>query len=86
MMLAILFSLKTIESLHNGVATHFGATALFSIRPVLLASSQYCRGVDADGQCKRALNKGFHDIRHKLRVRFSQSDVLVQIHAPLLYV
>ena len=32
MMLAILFSLKTMESLQNGVATHFQATPLFSMR------------------------------------------------------
>ena len=49
-MTVILFSLKTMESLQNGVATHFGATALFSIRPVSLASSQHCRSVDADSQ------------------------------------
>ena len=30
-MLVILFPLKTMESLQNGVATHFGSTALFSI-------------------------------------------------------
>ena len=55
MRLAILFSLKTMESLQNGVATHFGVTALFSFRPVLLASSQHCPNIDADAQCKRAL-------------------------------
>ena len=32
MMLAILFSLKTMELLQNGVATHFQATMLFSLR------------------------------------------------------
>ena len=27
---------------------HFGVTALFSIRPLSLASSQHCHSVDAD--------------------------------------
>ena len=33
----------------------FGVTALFSIRPVSLASSQHCRSADAYAQCKQAL-------------------------------
>ena len=41
MTLVILFSLKTMELLQNGIATHFGVIALFSIRPVLLALSQH---------------------------------------------
>ena len=55
MTLAILFSLKTIESLQNGVATYFQATPLFSMRTVSLVSSQSCCSVDADAQCKRGL-------------------------------
>ena len=43
MTLAILFSLKTMESIQNGVVTHFRATPLFSMRTVLLASLQSCR-------------------------------------------
>ena len=39
MTLAILFSLKTMESLQNLVATHFQATPLFSMRILSLASS-----------------------------------------------
>ena len=37
------------------VATHFGVTAFFSVRPVSLASPQHCRSVDADTNRKRAL-------------------------------
>ena len=40
MTLAILFSLKTIELLKNGVATYFQATPLISMRTELQASSQ----------------------------------------------
>ena len=39
MTLAILFSLKTMESLQNGVATHFQATPLFSMKTESQASS-----------------------------------------------
>ena len=55
MMLAILLSFKTVESLHNGVATHFQVTPLFSMRTELLALSQSCSSVDANVWCKRAL-------------------------------
>ena len=55
MTLAILFSLKTMESLQTGFATHFQATLLFSKRTVSLASSQSFCSVDADAWCKRAL-------------------------------
>ena len=47
--------IETMESLQNGVATHFEATTLFSIRPVLLVSLQHCRSIDTDAECKRAL-------------------------------
>ena len=60
MMLAILFSLKTIESLQNGVATYFPVTPLFSMRTVLLASSQRCRKVEADTRCEKALKARLH--------------------------
>ena len=43
MMLAILFSLKSMETLENGLQTHSGA------------SLQSCCSVDADAWCKRAL-------------------------------
>ena len=55
MTLEILFSLKTVESLENRLQTNSGATPLFSMRTVLLASSQSCRSVDADAWCKQAL-------------------------------
>ena len=55
MTLATLFSLKTLESLQNRVATHFQVTPLFSPRTELLALSQIGHSVDADIWCKRAL-------------------------------
>ena len=48
MTLAILFSLKTIELIENGLQLQSGVTPLVSIRTVLLASSQSCHSVDAD--------------------------------------
>ena len=55
MTLATLLSLKTMELPQIGVAIHFQAAQLFSMRTVLLASSQSCRSVDADFWCKRTL-------------------------------
>ena len=46
MILVVLFSLKTLDLLQNGVATHFWVTPLSSMRTVSLASSQSCRSVD----------------------------------------
>ena len=40
MTLVILFSLKTMESLENGLQTHSGATPYFSMRTESQASSQ----------------------------------------------
>ena len=48
MTVAILFSLKTMESLQNGVATHFQVTPSFTMITESIASSQHCRRVDAD--------------------------------------
>ena len=45
-MLAILLSLETMGSLQDVVATTFQVTPLFSMRTVLLASSQSCRSVE----------------------------------------
>ena len=56
MTLAILFSLKTMESLENRLKTQSGATPLFSMRTESQASSQSCRTVDADAWYKWALN------------------------------
>ena len=53
MTLAILFSLKTMESLENGLQPYSGVTPLISMRIVSLASWQSYRSVDA--WCKRAL-------------------------------
>ena len=55
MMLAILFSLKTVESLENGLQPHPGATPMFSMRTESLALSQSYRNVDSDTQCKLVL-------------------------------
>ena len=63
MTLAILFSLKTMESLQNLVATHSQASLLISMRTELLASLQSGRSIDADVWCKRALNV-FHGKIH----------------------
>ena len=43
MMLVILFSLKTMETLENGLQPHSGGTPLFSMRTVSLPSSHSCR-------------------------------------------
>ena len=42
-------------TLQNGVATHFQASPLISMRTESLASSQSCRSVDVDAWCKQAL-------------------------------
>ena len=55
MTLAILFSLKTMESLENGLQTQSETTPLFSMRAILLVLSQSCCSVDSDARCKRAL-------------------------------
>ena len=47
MTVAILFSLKSVESLENRLQPHSGATALFSVR-MEQASSQSCHSFDAD--------------------------------------
>ena len=75
MALAILFSLKTMESLQNGVATHYGATALFSIRLVSLASSQDCHRVDI--KCKRALK-----VTHSVTLRWQLIPRLGEFNLP----
>ena len=46
-MLAILFSLKSVETLENGLQTHSGA------------SSESCSSVNTDAWCKRALKETF---------------------------
>ena len=55
MMLAILFSLKTMESLENGLQTQSGETPVFSMRTDSQASSLCCRSVDAFAWYKRAV-------------------------------
>ena len=55
MMLVILFSLKSIELFENRLQPHSGATPLFSMRTISLASLQSCSSIDADAWCKRAL-------------------------------
>ena len=60
MTLAIPFSLKTMESLQNAVATYFQVTPLISMRIKSLVSSQSCRSLDADVWCKRALRTLLH--------------------------
>ena len=68
MTLATQLSLTTMKSLENGVAAHFGATPLWSIRAVSQALSQRGRYIDADAWCKLALrrsmiqNSGFSEL------------------------
>ena len=64
MTLAILFSLKSMETLENGLQPHSGVTPLFSMRTESQASSQSCRSIHADAWCKWAF-----------RVRWSKSDI-----------
>ena len=45
--LVILFSLKTMECLENGLQPQPGATPLYSMRAVSLMSWQHCRSIDA---------------------------------------
>ena len=54
-MLAILYSLKTMEWLQNGIETDFKGTPLFSMRTESLASLESCCSIDVDAWCKRAL-------------------------------
>ena len=72
-MLVILFSLKTMESLKNGLQSHSEVTSLFSMTAVSLASLWSCRSIDADIWCKRAL-KARGDGDNKL---ISRSEILM---------
>ena len=76
MMLAILFSVKTIESLENGYQPYSGATPMFSMRTELLASSQSCGSIDADALCKRALNMHIERIRDAARMDLHGNEIL----------
>ena len=58
MTLAILFSLKTMELLKNGIATHFQVTTLFSMRTESLVSLPSCKSIDAVAWYKRVLRIG----------------------------
>ena len=59
-MLAILFSLKTMESLQNGVATHFRVIPLFRVTPLfsmitepLVSSQELLQLLDVNGPLTR---------------------------------
>ena len=65
MMLAILFLLKTVKSLENGLQTYSGATPLFSIRTESLASSQSYRTIDTDAWCKWSLSRVYTGFMRK---------------------
>ena len=54
--LAILFSLKTMELLENGLQLQCGATSLSSRRTELLVLSQSCRNIDAEAWYEWALS------------------------------
>ena len=59
---------------NNGVApevtTHFQATPLFSIRTVLLVSSERCCSIDADARCKQALKMHSHSPTSNAKAKF----------------
>ena len=78
MTLAILFSLKTMESLENGLQPQSGVTPLFSNRTESLASSQSCQSIDTDAWCKRAFNvQGYFIVLGvNVRVWFQIADIL----------
>ena len=57
----------TMESLLNGVVTHFRVTPLFSMRTVLLTSSQSCRSVVADAWCKQTLKDSVSHFSETIR-------------------
>ena len=57
MKLVTLFSLNSVESLENGLQSHFEVTPLFSMRTESLTSLQSCRSVDADAWCKWAIKE-----------------------------
>ena len=80
---AILFSLKEMVSLQNGLATHFRAASLFSMRTVLVASLQSCYGVDAGAWCKWALNRVF--CSHWANSSFRLMQVSSRCHSPFLF-
>ena len=71
--LAILFSLKTMESLQIGVAIHFQATLFFSMRSEMLASSQSCHSIDADTWYKWHLKVCSHEVSTKATATSSSS-------------
>ena len=72
-MLAILFYLKTMKSLENGLQPQSEATPLFSMRTESLASSQSCHSVDTDAWCKWAFTHlpliRRHNPTHAVRFR-----------------
>ena len=55
MMLVILLSSKTMESLENELQSHSGVTPLFSRTAVSPLSSQSCHSIDFDAKCKWGL-------------------------------
>ena len=74
MTLEILFSLKTMESLQNGVAIHFQVTLLFWMRRESLASLQSC--LDVDAWCKWTLNCSYCFVTWCTGVEWCESVVI----------
>ena len=60
----MVFSLKTMVSLQIGIAPHFQAALLFSMRTKSLVSSQNSHSVDAEAWCKWKLFITRHLINH----------------------
>ena len=60
-------------ALENGLQPHSGATPLFSMGTVSLASLQSCRCIDSDTCCKRALSWNTNTYQSMHAVRYSCS-------------
>ena len=87
MTLAILFSLKTMELLQNGVTTYFQVIPLISMRTESQASSQSCRSIDADAWCKRALKCSHHlgGWEHNSTLTHSHDLIFILLVVPSTY-
>ena len=55
MFLNLLLSLKTMESLQNGVATQFSSDSIVFNENSIASIMQSCHSVDADAWCNRTL-------------------------------
>ena len=75
MTLAVLFSLKTILSLQNGIATNFQTAPLFSMRTVLLASSNSCYSLELTLGVNRPLKFVYTEQKWKAKSMSLSNDI-----------